>query len=48
MDVEDAEAELEPGGEDLHQDGAHSDDPSPAPLGVVVLSECRGLGIETF
>ena len=48
VDVEDAEAHLDARGEDLHQHGARGYDPAPATLGVVMLPECGGLGVETF
>ena len=47
-EADDGEGELEAVCEDVDQGGGDEDDVSPAPLGVVVLSECRGLGIETF
>ena len=48
VDVEDAEAQLDAGGEDLDQHGARGDDPAPAALGVIMLTESGGLGVETF
>ena len=39
MQVEDAETELNTSGENLYYEGACSDDPAPASLGVVVLLE---------
>ena len=48
VDVHDAEAHLDARGEDLHQHGARGDDPAPAALGVIMLPECRRLGVEAF
>ena len=44
-DLEDPEAELEPGGEDVGEEAARGDDPAPVALGVVVLPERRGLAV---
>lgn len=48
VDVEDPEAQLDAGGEDLDEHGARGDDPAPAALGVIMLPKCGGLGVETF
>ena len=44
-DLEDPEAELESGGEDVCEEAARGDDPAPVALGVVVLPERRGLAV---
>ena len=48
VDVEDPEAQLYAGGQDLDEHGARGDDPAPAPLGVIMLPEGGGLGVKTF
>ena len=48
VDVEDPEAQLDAGGEDLDEHGARGDDPAPAALGVIMLPKSGGLGVETF
>ena len=48
VDVEDPKAELDATGEDLNENSAEADDPTPASFRIVMLTKCGRFWIESF
>ena len=48
VDIEDPKAELDAAGEDLDENSAEADDPTPTPFRIVMLAKCGRFWIESF